>query len=140
MDPIRNQPADEARALREPARPGTLPGRDGTGALPRDPSVQLPLAGGPQAGARGENLRRDESQDQRRREEKVRRAAQALAQSVGILDTLLRIEIDTETEEPLFLVVHKESGRILRRIPTQDALPVLQELKDLAGFLLDEEM
>ncbi len=55
-------------------------------------------------------------------------------------NTRLAIEVDYNSMQPRFLLLHKQTGEVLRLIPEKEFLPLLRELTQKAGVLVDKRV
>ena len=140
------RPPDDARAGREiQARPGTQNARNSQGLI--DQGVQqaseMPDDGGVLASSHTESgsLRdatvRQETQDKTALAETIR----SLSKRFGLSgSTRLAMEVDEDSNEARFLVLSRETGEVLRTVPSEDILASLRELSIRQGIVLDQRM
>lgn len=66
------------------------------------------------------------------------RAVQAINESLKVLSTSLRFEIDDRSGRTLVKVVDGDSGEVLRQIPSEAALQIARSLDKLTGHLVNQ--
>ena len=150
MDLSSTRPSDDLHA-REPQPPprsaathGPKSGRDG-GLAPSDSDPQSVRHGGITAPSRAEDgelesgAREQQTKDLHAR---LQEAATTLAREARLpTNALLSIEVEN-TDDPAglaarFLVRHKETGAVLRRIPDDEARGLLAGVEDVQGLVVD---
>ena len=72
-------------------------------------------------------------------EERVRAAVEELNKELVKLQSELGFSVDKVANDVVVTVKRKESGEVVRQIPSEAALKLSQNLKDLKGILLDEK-
>jgi len=77
--------------------------------------------------------------DQRERKENLREAIENLNNLAVINGRSLNFSIDQELNRQIITVSNKETGEVVRQIPTEVVLRVAHSIEDLKGLLLDEE-
>ncbi len=140
------QPPDDPRASREiQGRPGTQNARNSQGLI--DQGVQqaseMPDDGGVLASSHTESgsiknaTVEQETQDETALAETIR----SLSKRFGLSgSTRLAIEVDEETNEARFLILSRETGEVLRTVPSEDILASLRTLSIRQGIVLDQRM
>lgn len=94
--------------------------------------------------ARETRIRTEQQQEQERRaqpdnfEQQLRRAIRQLNLASDIFNIRLRFKLDRETGEIYVLVIDREKGEIIRRIPPEKIIQMAYQLEHMVGLLLDE--
>jgi uncharacterized FlaG/YvyC family protein len=139
-------PIESARPIREAdLRQQTQNTRGSQGLIENrlEQPSETPDSGGVLASSQSEGgVLRDptaarDTKDQNSIAEVIRRITNDIGQPGS---TRLAIEIDAETNEPRFLILSKETGEVLRQVPSQDILPMLRELTRSQGALVDRRV
>lgn len=90
---------------------------------------------------------RVETEEQRERQkerpagdfrQELERSVRQLNQTSDVFNVRLRFKLDEETGEIYVLVIDREEGRIIRRIPPENVLKTALQLQQMVGLLLDE--
>lgn len=77
--------------------------------------------------------------DQQERKENLREAIENLNNLAAKTSRSLNFTIDQELNRQIITVSNKETGEVVRQIPTDVVLRVAHSIEDLKGLLLDEE-
>ena len=77
--------------------------------------------------------------DQQERKENLREAIENLNNLAAKTARSLNFTIDQELNRQIITVSNKETGEVVRQIPTDVVLRVAHSIEDLKGLLLDEE-
>ncbi|MGB9885474.1 MAG: flagellar protein FlaG [Moorellales bacterium] len=88
-------------------------------------------------------IRSEEQQEQERRhaqepQEQLRQAVRQLNEASDLFNIRLRFKLDQETGEIYVLVIDREKGEIIRRIPPEKVLEMAYRMQHMIGLLLDE--
>lgn len=67
----------------------------------------------------------------------LEKAVQELNQASDIFNIRLRFRLDEETGDIYVLVIDREEGKIIRRIPPENVLQTALQLEEMVGLLLD---
>lgn len=70
--------------------------------------------------------------------QELERSVRQLNQASDIFNIRLRFKLDEETGEIYVLVIDREEGKIIRRIPPENILKTAMQLQEMVGLLLDE--
>ncbi|TDA69428.1 MAG: flagellar protein FlaG [Clostridia bacterium] len=90
---------------------------------------------------------RIEAEEQRERQrqrpagdfrQELERSVRQLNQTSDIFNIRLRFKLDEDTGEIYVLVIDREEGRIIRRIPPDNILKTASQMQEMVGLLLDE--
>lgn len=57
-----------------------------------------------------------------------------------IANTKISFSIDSETGKPIVRVINKETGQIIRQLPPEDLLKLVDNLQNLTGLIFSEEI
>ncbi|MBC7334835.1 MAG: flagellar protein FlaG [Clostridia bacterium] len=93
---------------------------------------------------RESRIRTEQQQDQERRfgtetfEQQLQRAVRQLNETSDLFQIRLRFKIDEETGDIYVLVIDREKGEIIRRIPPEKVISMVYQLEYMIGLLLDE--
>jgi len=66
------------------------------------------------------------------------RAVQAINESLKVLSTSLRFEVDGPSGRTLVKVIDGDSGEVLRQIPSEAAIQIARSLDKLTGRLVNQ--
>lgn len=66
------------------------------------------------------------------------RAVQAINESLKVLSTSLRFEVDGPTGRTVVKVIDGDSGEVLRQIPSEAAIQIARSLDKLTGRLVNQ--
>lgn len=69
----------------------------------------------------------------------VQKATEIINETLDILSFSLKFEIHESTERVLVKVVDKDSGDIIREIPPEKILDMIDKMKNMVGLLIDEK-
>lgn len=67
----------------------------------------------------------------------LEKAVRELNQTAAIFNTRLLFKLDRENDEIYVLVIDREEGRVIRRIPPENVLRAALQLEEIVGLLLD---
>lgn len=93
---------------------------------------------------RESRIRTEQQQDQERRfgtesfEQQLQRAVRQLNETSDLFQIRLRFKIDEERGDIYVLVIDREKGEIIRRIPPEKVISMVYQLEYMIGLLLDE--
>jgi len=80
------------------------------------------------------------SQYQAPSREDLRAAAAEIEKEFDFMQTRVSFQIDPESEEPVFRVVDRQSGEVIRQLPPEDLLKIRAAFREVVrGLLLDRE-
>jgi flagellar protein FlaG len=71
-------------------------------------------------------------------EEMIQDLEGSLEKMKGLLRSNLQFEINKEAERVVVTVVNKDNGEVIRQIPPEGVVKLLQNLNELIGALMDE--
>jgi len=134
-------PLDDAQATRD-HRARTNSSADRSSEASLGAPTERTQAGGPVASSRSRNGRdgaaQDDasraSKDDARAEERRLSAERELARMLRLpADTRLDIDVDAENEEVRVFVRERDTGKILREVPPDEAQPLLERLEQARG-------
>ncbi len=134
-------PLDDAQATRD-HRVRTNASADRGSEASQGAPTERTTAGGPVASSRSRNGRdgaaQDDatraSKDDARAEERRLSAERELARMLRLpADTRLDIDVDAENEEVRVFVRERDTGKILREVPPDEAQPLLERLEQARG-------
>jgi uncharacterized FlaG/YvyC family protein len=131
------QPPEQTRSNQPAQTPKTSQGQ--IDSKVESPS-ETPDSGGVLASSQVESgeLRDAAAQHETKDRNSLAEAIQRVTSEAGLVgQTRLAIDVDETTNESRFLILSKETGQILRTIPNEDILPVLRELTQHSGALMD---
>ncbi|MGE3171684.1 MAG: flagellar protein FlaG [Planctomycetota bacterium] len=138
------QPGRDQRAKTNANAPSELPL-----ASPGTPTERT-IAGGPTPSTRAEQqaLRREGGEeneggrnDGARAEAQRQKAERELARMLRLpADTRVQIAVDVAREEVRFQIRERQSGKLLREVPPDEAKPLLEKLEEFSGTLVDRSM
>jgi len=69
----------------------------------------------------------------------VERQVEEARQLARLFNRSLSFDIDREVDRVVISVVEKDTGRVIRKIPPEEMLRVLQQLHEARGLILDAE-
>ena len=148
MDLSNSKPVDDGRPLRAPQPKPVEAAPSGSVDPTAARSSEAPEAEGPlgssrsEAGSTRDPAAENQTKDLQSRDQVAKHSLAALIKELTKdldipLNTELSIEVDDESQEPRFLVRHKETGEIVREIPMDETRSTLQRLGRPVGNLLD---
>ncbi|MHC4515684.1 MAG: flagellar protein FlaG [Planctomycetota bacterium] len=150
MDISNVKPLDDSRGPKDaPQRPTGEHEREvgqNTAADAQPPS-QAPEAGGVVASshAQGGSIRdaadQQQTKDHAAAASRLAEFVEAMRQETGFEGTVrLAIDVDENTSATSFLLMDKDSGAVLRTVPDTEFVPLLRDLADRSGLMLDREL
>jgi len=150
MDISNTKPLDDSRGPKDaPHRPATEHKREvgqNTAAEAQAPS-EAPDSGGVIAASHAEGgTVRDaaeprQSGDHAATTSRLNQLVDSLRQQTGFEGTArVAIDVDEKTSQMSFLLVDKDKGDVLHRIPENEFLPLLRDLVDRGGLMVDREL
>ncbi len=74
---------------------------------------------------------------QREQNEKVREIAQELNKAMEATNTKLTFVVDQESKKAIVKVVDAETNRVIRQIPSEEAVLVAKKISRMMGILYD---
>ncbi|MGE5380675.1 MAG: flagellar protein FlaG [Methylocystaceae bacterium] len=80
----------------------------------------------------------DIKQSQKMTAEEVSKNLEIMNKAMEILNYRLRFRIDEDSEQLQVKVIEKDSEKVIREIPPQYILDMIDKLKDTVGMLLDK--
>lgn len=89
-------------------------------------------------------IRTEQQQEQERRsgaesfEQQLEKAVRQLNEATDIFNIRLRFKLDTETGEIYVLVIDREKGEVIRRLPPEKVISMAYQMEYMIGLLLDE--
>ncbi len=135
-------PLDDAQATRD-HRARTNASADRSSEASQGAPAERMQAGGPVATSRSRNGRDSDakddanraSKDEARAEERRQSAERELARMLRLpADTRLDIDVDAESEEVRVFVRERDTGKIVREVPPDEAQPLLERLEQARGL------
>jgi len=78
--------------------------------------------------------------ERRLTEEQLAQAAQELQSRLDEMSTNLQFSVDDKTESIVIQVTHRDSGEVVRQIPSEEILDLKAKLENLVGVLFDKEV
>ncbi len=137
-------PIEDAQAPRD-HRARTAASSERAADASHDAPPERTLAGGAVATSRNQNGAEnfDRAKDAKKKaeasaEERRQEAERELARTMRLPnDTRLEIQVDTEKEEVKVLVRDRNTGEIVREVPTEEAQMMLQQIDQGRGTLID---
>jgi flagellar protein FlaG len=81
---------------------------------------------------------KQEEQTKQPVEEMIQDLEGSLEKMKGLLRSNLQFEINKEAERVVVTVVNKDNGEVIRQIPPEGVVKLLQNLNELIGALMDE--
>ncbi|MBB5021944.1 flagellar protein FlaG [Desulfurispira natronophila] len=71
-------------------------------------------------------------------EQELRKAVEELNRNMDFLNVSRRFEVHEDTEKLVVKLMDKESGDLIRQIPSEDAIKRMTQIRDFLGQLYDE--
>lgn len=150
MDISNTSPLDDSRGRKDaPQRPASEHAREvgqNTSAQAQAPS-ETPDSDGVVASSHVEAATvRDATEPKQSRDHaaaasRLNQLVESLRQQTGFTGTArVAIDVDDKTSQMSFLLVDKDNGDILHRIPESEFLPLLRDLVDRGGLMVDREL
>ena len=66
----------------------------------------------------------------------IEQAVTKIQESIGQVDSSLRIEVDSDIHQVIVKVVNNQSGEVIRQIPSQEIVEISKRLDAMQGLLL----
>lgn len=73
-------------------------------------------------------------------DQEIAKAADELQKRLDEMSTNLQFSVDDNTESIVVKVTHRESGEVVRQIPSEEILDLKVKLEKLIGVLFDKEV
>lgn len=150
MDISNTKPLDDSRGPKEAQqRPASEHEREvgqNTSADAQAPS-EAPDSGGVVAASHVEGgtirdaVEQKQSRDHAATTSRLNQLVESLRQQTGFTGTArVAIDVDEKTSQMSFLLVDKENGDVIHRIPESEFLPMLRDLVDRGGLMVDRQL
>jgi flagellar protein FlaG len=62
---------------------------------------------------------------------------QAINEYLKVTETNIQIEIDKETNQPIFKIIRSEDKEVIKEIPSKEVLDLFKRIKNMIGSLCD---
>lgn len=72
-------------------------------------------------------------------EERAKAAADRINEFIEAFTRDLQFTVDKDTERVVLKVVDRQSGKVIRQIPSEEALEIAKALDDLKGLIITEK-
>ena len=69
--------------------------------------------------------------------EELSRVVDAMNEAMTRMERALNFEVDTDTEELVIRITDKATGDLIRQIPSQDTLKLMQHIEDMHNILFE---
>jgi flagellar protein FlaG len=79
-------------------------------------------------------------QKERVSSEQIARAVREIQERLDALGTTLNFSLDEKTEDIVIHIRNKQSGEVVRQIPSEEMLALKAKLEDLMGILFDQKV
>lgn len=66
----------------------------------------------------------------------IEQAVTKIQESIGQVDSSLRIEVDSDIHRVIVKVINNQSGEVIRQIPSQEIVEISKRLDAMQGLLL----
>ena len=86
-----------------------------------------------------EKALREKAKEQRLSNEELAEAVEDIQSRLEVVGTRLGFSIHEETEDLVVEVTNRESGELIRQIPSDEVLELRARLDDLVGILFDKK-
>lgn len=92
-----------------------------------------------QSGLDEQRLRREQEKAQRLSRSELQAAVEEVQVRMDQMGTNLQFAMDKVAEDIVVKVTDKESGELIRQIPSEDVVKLRKQLEELSGILFDEK-
>ena len=87
-----------------------------------------------------QRLQENKSEERQVSEQEFAKAAEELQARLDEMSTNLKFSVDDKTESIVVKVTHRDSGEVVRQIPSEEILDLKVKLEKLVGILFDKEV
>jgi flagellar protein FlaG len=96
----------------------------------------------PSAGSAKASLEEEKMREQKRSvsSEQIARAAREVQERLETMGTKLNFSLDENTDNIIIQVTNRESGELVRQIPSEEMLELKAKLENLLGILFDQKV
>jgi len=76
--------------------------------------------------------------DEKEIKKKIEKITEELNKEMDILNTTIRFHFDDKTDEIYVTVIDTKDNRVIRQIPSEEAMKLVAKMRELVGMLFDE--
>ena len=76
--------------------------------------------------------------DEKEVKKKIEEVTEELNKEMDILNTTIRFHFDDKTDEIYVTVIDTKDNRVIRQIPSEEAMKLAAKMRELVGMLFDE--
>lgn len=81
----------------------------------------------------------EEKLDQKEMAKRLKEGTQVLNEQMSSLGTNLHFGFNEDAKQMFVSVTEKDTGKVVRQIPTKEALELIKHMKDAIGLIFDKE-
>ena len=71
--------------------------------------------------------------------EELQKLIEEIRKKFDMLSKYLKIDIDTELENPVAKIIERDTNRVIRQIPPEYLLELMKKIDQMLGILLNKE-
>ncbi len=69
----------------------------------------------------------------------LEKAVQKSNETAAVMSSQVRFEVDSQTKDVIVKVINKETGDVIREIPSEEMVRLASRVKELRGLIFNEE-